>query len=132
MPHKGASEMKTWRKSPPELVRRFDTLLASLPGADRRMLFGYPCAFTNGQMFAGLHQENMFLRLPDEERLDFLRLEGAGPFEPLPGRPMREYVVVPDAILDEPDTLRGWLERSLRYASSLPPKERKKRGAKPV
>jgi len=122
--------MKTWRPSPPDLVRRFDTLLVSLPGAERRKMFGYPCAFANGQMFSGLHQETMILRLPDGERQEFLRLDGASPFEPLPGRPMREYVVVPDAMLDEPDTLRAWLERSFRYAHSLPPKAPKRPSAK--
>jgi TfoX/Sxy family transcriptional regulator of competence genes len=126
MPQKGESHMNKWRPSPSELVHRFDTLLVSLPGAERRKMFGYPCAFTNGQMFTGLHQENMILRLGDADRADFLRLAGAGPFEPLPGRPMREYVVVPGSLLDEPDTLRSWLERSFHYASSLPPKERKK------
>jgi TfoX/Sxy family transcriptional regulator of competence genes len=122
--------MKKWRKSPPELVQRFDILLASLPGAERRKLFGYPCAFTNGQMFTGLHQEAMILRLPDEERNDFLTQEGGDLFEPFPGRPMREYVIVPEAMLDETETLRSWLERSYQYASSLPPKERKKRSSR--
>ncbi len=76
-------------------------------------------------MFAGLHEAGMVLRLPDEQRTEFLRLKGAKQFEPMPGRVMREYVVVPRVLLNAPEQLRQWVEKSLAYASSLPAKARK-------
>jgi hypothetical protein len=50
-----------WRESPPELVETFDTVLP--PPAERRLMFGYPAAFVNGNMFMGLWQEHLVLRL---------------------------------------------------------------------
>jgi len=44
------------------------------------------------------------------------------PFEPTPGRGMREYVVAPETLADQPVALRGWVGKAFRYASSLPAK----------
>jgi TfoX/Sxy family transcriptional regulator of competence genes len=76
-------------------------------------------------MFAGLHEAGMVLRLPDKQRTEFLRLKGAKQFEPMPGRVMREYVVVPKVLLDSPKRLRAWVEKSLTYVLSLPAKAKK-------
>jgi len=43
-------------------------------------------------------------------------------FEPLPGRVMREYVVAPGVLANEPGALRRWLRTAFGYAGSLPPK----------
>jgi hypothetical protein len=43
-------------------------------------------------------------------------------FEPMSGRVMREYVVVPKVLLKAPGELRAWVEKSLAYVSSLPAK----------
>lgn len=116
-----------WTKAPQELVDAFDAAMAGFPVAERRKMFGYPAAFANGNMFAGVHQSSFVLRLPEEERAEFLRIPGAGAFEPMPGRPMREYVVVPPDMLGRPAELSTWIERSLAYASSLQPKAKKPR-----
>jgi hypothetical protein len=42
------------------------------------------------------------------------------------GRPMKEYVALPEGWRDEPEAARAWLLRSLAWAASLPPKEAKK------
>jgi len=81
-------------------------------------------------MFAGLHEAGMVLRLPNEQRTEFLQLKGAKPFEPMPGRVMREYVVVPKVLLNAPEQLRTWVEKSLAYVSSLPAKPKKASGKK--
>ena len=115
-----------WRKAPPELVTLFQELVAVLPpDAEPRKMFGYPCLFVNGQLCAGVHQENIMLRLSEAERTEFLAIEGTARFEPMPGRPMREYVVVSQHMLQSPDDLVAWLEKSYAYAKSLPPKEKK-------
>ena len=44
---------RKWRLAPEELVRAFTATVQSLPGVELRRMFGYPCAFANGQMFAG-------------------------------------------------------------------------------
>src|SRR5205085_6433971 len=93
---------------------------------ERRKMFGYPGAFVSGNMFASLHGEKMIVRLPDAERQALLATPGARIFEPMAGRPMREYVVVPDSILADLPTLRIWTEKAFDYAMTLAPKEKKK------
>jgi TfoX/Sxy family transcriptional regulator of competence genes len=101
-----------------------------LPGATPRKMFGCPCSFVNGNMFAGVFADSLFLRLPVDERLAFAKF-GARPFEPLPGRVMREYVVVPPGTLKAKARLNAWIEKSFAYAAALPPKVKKPARKKP-
>lgn len=121
--------MKKWEPAPREAVAAFEAATSGLAGAEPRKMFGYSCVFAKGNMFAGLHEAGMVLRLPEEQRAEFLRLKGAQSFEPMPGRVMREYVVVPKILLNAPEKLRTWVERSLAYVSSLPAKAKKGAGA---
>ncbi len=120
--------MKKWKPAPTEAVAAFETSTSGLPGAEPRKMFGYSCAFAKGNMFVGLHEAGMILRLPEEQREEFLRLKGSKQFEPIPGRVMREYVLVPKVLLDSPERLRAWVEKSLTYVSSLPAKPKKGTG----
>jgi hypothetical protein len=52
-------------------------------------------------------------------------MPGAEPFEPMPGRVMSGYAVLPEAMLGEPDAVRAWLERAHDYAATLPAKQPK-------
>jgi hypothetical protein len=61
-------------------------------------MFGSPAGFVNGNVFMGPHQHNMVLRLPDSPRAGLLAMEGAATFEPIAGRAMKEYVVVPPSL----------------------------------
>lgn len=114
-----------WQKAPQDLVDFFKTLWTDEPEVQLRSMFGYPCAFINGQMFNGLFGDRMFLRLSESDRQKFQSLPGAGPFEPLPGRVMKEYVLVPATMLSKEDEMRGWLAISKTFAASLPLKVKK-------
>ncbi len=113
--------MKKWKSSPPELIATFQKLLPKGPVTQRKM-FGFPAAFANGNLFMGLFEDRMMLRLPEGERVKFLALEGARVFEPMPGRPMREYVLVPPALMSRPAGLRAWIAKARDYAAGLPNK----------
>ena len=117
-----SKQQRRWRPVPAEMIETFDKALTFLPLVQRRKMFGCPCAFVNDQMFAGLHQESLILRLSEEDRQKLLEMEGAMPFEPMAGRPMREYVVAPPAIVASESALGAWLEKAFSYTSSLPPK----------
>lgn len=76
-------------------------------------------------------QDQFIARLPEGERARFLRQKGATVFEPMPGRPMKEYVRVPPTVLDDDAALAGWLRISRAYVEGLPPKAKKaSKGAK--
>jgi TfoX/Sxy family transcriptional regulator of competence genes len=112
--------------SPPELVDRFGLTMADIPGISQRKMFGYPAAFANnGHMFTGLHEDRWVIRLPEDARAE-LAAEGGTAFEPMPGRPMRDYLVLPPSLRDDPVALRPWLERSLVYAKALPVKDKRR------
>lgn len=117
------SKMK-WTPAPAELVKLFGELTEGLEGAEKRKMFGYPCCFANGNMFAGLHQKNMIIRLSEEERFEFKESFGAEQFVPMPGRVMKEYMVIPGKVLEDVESLRLWLNKSLNYTKTLPVKEK--------
>jgi len=110
--------------SPPALVRAFDAAVASLRGVERRTMFGYPAIFLRGNMVAGLVRDRMILRLGDKDRAAFLALRGARPFIAMRGRVMKQWAVVPPAMLRSRTTLRRWLARALVHGRALPPKDR--------
>lgn len=111
-----------WIKAPDSLVATWDAVFPPDPRAERRKMFGYPSGFVGGNMFGGLFQDSMMLRLSEPDRA---AMPGAKPFEPMPGRPMKEYVEVQTKIVDDEKELRKWIVRSFDFAASLPPKVKK-------
>ena len=116
-----------WQKAPAETVELFYEALPDAPTLERRKMFGYPCAFVNGNMFAGVHGAQMFIRLPDPLYTEFRSVTGATAFEPMPGHPMKEYAVLPDSVLRDSAALREWVRRYFKTIAALPAKERKPR-----
>jgi hypothetical protein len=89
-------------------------------------MFGCPVYFVNGNMFAGLHQDNLFIRLSAIDRKELFKIcDEAALFEPMAGRPMKEYVVIPESLYSEAEEFAKWLNRSFGYVSSLPKKAMK-------
>ena len=122
--------MPKFTPAPEAVVKLFHAAIEGLPEVELRKMFGYPCAFVHGQMLSGIFQDRIMLRLSDEDRAKFLKLPGAKPFEPMPGRPMREYVELPPGVMNSPATLKRWVKRGVAYVETLPPKEKKTRNAK--
>lgn len=117
---------KKWKPAPPEAHQALNASLDGLSDVEPRTMFGYACAFANGRLFIGLHEAGLILKLPEPERNRFREETGATVFEPFPGRPMREYVVVPKALLKSPKKLRPWVLTSLAAVLALPPKAARK------
>lgn len=119
--------MPAFTKAPEEMVRLFENAMMEFPMARTRKMFGYPAAFVNGNMFAGLFQDEMFLRLADDDRAAIRKEFGTKLFEPIPGRPMRGYVLVPRYVLKSPCLLRTWLTKGMEYTKTLPAKVKRQR-----
>ncbi len=118
--------MPKFRKPSEEIIALFTQATTPMPGMTPRKMFGCPCAFVSGNLFAGVFEDGIFLRLSPDDRAKFAKL-GAQPFEPIPGRAMREYLVVPPTIVKSKTRLNAWLEKSHAFAASLPPKAPKKK-----
>jgi TfoX/Sxy family transcriptional regulator of competence genes len=116
-----------WEKPSAEIINIFEKIVPVIAGVEKRKMFGLPCVFVNSNMFMGVHQNNIILRLSKSDRESFLKLEGAKAFEPQPGRIMKEYAVFPEWVLKQEggDILNDWVYKSFEYAASLPPKEKK-------
>ena len=114
-----------WKKAPDELVQFIAQKTAKLK-CDYRMMFGYPAYFVNGNMFTGIHGDRLFIRLSefDIKKLTEMNL-GVTVFEPMLGRAMKGYVVVPKSFYSNEKLFHEWLNNSFKYVSSLPPKKPK-------
>jgi hypothetical protein len=111
-------------KADTETVRLFASLVPPDPGVVVKKVFGHPAAFAHGNMFFGVFGSQIWVRLPENDRTDLLKIQGARPFEPMPGRPMREYVVLPETVLATPVVASRWVGRALHHGNSLPSKLR--------
>lgn len=116
-------------KSPPELEKIFDQAFPDDPRAERRKMFGFPSGVVNGNMFAGLFERNVVVRLGEADLSLMVNEYGARRFEPM-GKAMTGYVTVPAAIVAEPERLREWVQRAFEFAAALPAKEKKAPKAK--
>jgi hypothetical protein len=114
-----------WEKAPPDLVERFTETVGELPGAQVRKMFGYPAGFSaGGHMFTGIFASSWFVRLPEVARAE-LAAAGGTTFEPIPGRPMREYLVMPPHIADHGVSAEPWVTRALEHVNGMPPKKKR-------
>lgn len=110
----------------------FRSLFADRPELELKPMFGHIAAFVvaNQQMCAGLFGPRVGLRLDEEGRDALLSEDGAGPFGPA-DRLMKEYVSMPLAWRSDPARCEGWIEKAIVHTSSLEPKKKKKKRAKP-
>lgn len=108
--------MAQWQKSSPELIALFDSIVPSEPSVEKRRMFGYPCVFVNGHMFAGLHENRLAVRIP--------ALADQQPFVVL-GRRMREYAAIEHPLDEQNAKLRAMMQDAFAYATTLPPKAAK-------
>lgn len=116
-----------WSKVPAETEAYLDRVMADIPGAEKRRMFGCPAYFINGNMLGGAFQDEVFLRLSIDDGEVMLRDDAAHTFTPMPGRPMREYVVLPPALVADEAAFRGWAARAAAYAAGVPPKAKTRR-----
>ena len=123
-------KMPKFKPAPPEIISIFKDAISNLPEVEQRKMFGYPCGFVQGQMLCGIFADRIMLRLSEEDRTEFLKLPQSRPFEPFPGRSMKEYVELPPQIMHSPPEFNHWLQKGLAYVRTLPPREKKSKSRK--
>jgi TfoX/Sxy family transcriptional regulator of competence genes len=121
-----ATGQRKWEKSSPALIERYATSLPDDARVERRQMFGYPCAFVNGNMFSGLHEHRLIMRLAEADRARLVKTASASPCV-IMGKAMREYVAIENALAREAADLEAWLARALDYTAALPPKVARKK-----
>ena len=104
-----------------ELAERVRAAVAARDDVDEKPMFGGLCLLAHGNMFAGVLDDRLMLRVGPEAQEDALRRPHTRVMD-FTGRPLRGYVYVdPPGIAAEPQ-LREWLELGLAFADTLPAK----------
>lgn len=105
-----------------QLAERIRAFADGHPGLSEKQMFGGIAFLVNGNMACGVTHERLMVRVgpeghdkamarPHTEEMDFT------------GRPIRGMLFVnPEGYASQED-LKDWVERGLKFASSLPPKE---------
>ena len=108
-------------------VALYDQLIATRPEIERKD-DANPYTSLNGNMFTLLHQGKLAIRLSEDEREKFLQKYKTNLFESY-GTVMKEYVAVPDSLLERTKELSKYLDLSYEYAKKLKakPTSKKKR-----
>jgi len=98
-----------------------------------RMMFGYPVFFVNRNMFAGLFGNSVFIRHSDKIRtfLEKKRVK-LNLLTPMPGRPMKDYAILPAGLAGKRADLRKVIRMSAEHTRTLPPKEKKPAVSRPA
>lgn len=102
----------------------FTKLVPDDPAITLRPMFGNMAAFVNGNMFAGVFGDDLFVRVGDDHRAAILA-GGGHDFEPMPGRPMRGYVVLGAGWREDRSAAERWIATALASTSTMPAKQPK-------
>jgi len=109
---------------PPEKLMLYQRLLDAVPGIASKSNFGSAYTAVNGNMYSMISKHGVVgIRLPERARAAFLEEYDTMLFRGDPSwPPAREFVAVPDRLLEETERVRPYLELSYRYAQTLKPK----------
>jgi TfoX/Sxy family transcriptional regulator of competence genes len=118
-------KMPEFTKPTDATVSAFDDAASSLARVERRTMFGYPSVFLNGNMLACVFQDRIMVRLSEPDRSAAAAI-GGKPFEPSPGRAMKEYVELPETVARNSKELAAWFARGREFVGMLPQKKSKR------
>jgi len=104
-----------------KLARRIRNLLKGWQSVEEKRMFGGLAFMVNGHMCCGVLNNDLVLRLGQEEYEEAISHTHARPMD-FTGRPLRGLLYVSPAGLRSAHSLRAWVGRSLRFVSTLPPK----------
>ena len=106
----------------PDSQKKYDALaedLAAQPHVARAKMFGMPSVKVNGNAFLGYFEGDLICKLAGAERDAALKLKGAKLFDPMGGRPMKEWVQIPAAHSTKWKKFAGAAQK---YVETLPKK----------
>jgi hypothetical protein len=106
---------------PPEKLELYEALVASVEGVERKGAAN-PYTSRNGHMTSFIDKEGeVSIRLDTDDREAFMgRYDSRIAVQY--GSEMKEFVVVPDSLLEHLDEVRDWFVRSWEWVGNLDPK----------
>jgi TfoX/Sxy family transcriptional regulator of competence genes len=114
----------SWDRPSEDLLRLLEDNLQGVE-CEKKKMFGQYAFFMNGNMFCGVHESNLFLRMAHKDLEEAMsRYPELRKFEPRKGMAMKEYVQANPEFVEDVERFRRLLKQSVEYASELPPKKR--------
>ena len=113
--------------APADKAELYMRLLDSVGEIDSKSNFGSAHTAINGNMYTMISKHGVVgIRLPEPERSEFLQRYSSELFRGDPSwPPAKEFVAVPDRLLEKTEVLTPYLESSLRYVKEMKPKPSK-------
>ena len=103
------------------VAERLRRMLKRRKGISEKKMFGGIAFLLHGHMVVGVLGDEIVLRLGNDGAAEALDEPHTRPMD-FTGKPIKSMLyVAPDGFRTE-DDLRGWVERALRFAKTLPPK----------
>ena len=106
-----------------QLAERIRAIVGDGPGLTERKMFGGIAFMLNGNMFCGVIRDDLMARVGPDRHEEALASAGARPMD-FAARPMNGMVFVSPEGYATDEQLRGWVEQTLDFVRSLPPKKR--------
>ena len=104
-----------------KLAARIRKLLARHKAVREIKMFGGLCFTLRGNMCCGVDKTNLMVRVGPEKYEQALTRPYARPMD-ITGRPLKGFVFVDKTGYQALSSLRKWVEQSIDFAVSLPPK----------
>jgi hypothetical protein len=122
---KNMATKKKGKSNYEEVLILYEKLVATNKKIERK---GATMPYTsfNGHMFSFLDKNGaLALRLPEEAKGEFIKKYKTKPFEAY-GKPLKEYVLVPEKLLKDRKVLKPYFNKSFEYVKTLKPKTSKR------
>ena len=108
------------------VAQRVRDAIAGRDGLSERKMFGGLCLMLHGNMFAGVINDELMLRVGADAHDALLSQPGARPMD-FTGRPMKGYLYVEPAAFATAEALSSWLGHAIGFVETLPPKSGSKK-----
>jgi TfoX N-terminal domain len=103
------------------LAARIRQILARRRGVEEKKMFGCVCFLLNGNALAGVWKDRLIARLGPDEGEAALLEPHVRQFD-ITGKPMRNWIAVEPAGVEDDDQLKDWIEQALTFVKALPKK----------
>jgi TfoX/Sxy family transcriptional regulator of competence genes len=103
------------------LAERIRERLARRKNIEEKKMFGGVGFLLNGNMLVGVWKDSLIVRLGADVYDDALLEQHVREFD-ITGKPMKGWVLVEPARLEDNEQLADWIERAMKFVKTLPKK----------
>ena len=104
-----------------ETLARIRDQMAAVPALKEKKMFGGVAFLVHGNMSVGINGDDLMVRASPDDFDDLIARPGARPMD-FTGRPMKGWITVEPLGFADDQALAGWIDASLEYVLTLPPK----------